>query len=92
MPTPVKTVRGVCAKHESFEKCLARIEATGREGFSALNETLKTIHLDLRNGAVTIGNLQTRVALMEKLLYGVTGTALTGVLLAILGLLLRGGS
>jgi hypothetical protein len=84
--------RGVCSQHDLFRESLVRIERSMREGFDSMSRTFKEVAADLREGAVTIGNLKTRIGLMEKLLYGAAGTALTGVLLAILALVLKGGA
>ena len=83
--------RNVCPQHDLFRESLVRIERSMREGFDSMSRTFKEVAADLRDGAVTIGNLTTRVSLMEKLLYGAAGTALTAVLLAILALVLKGG-
>ena len=92
LPCEVCQQRVVCAQHDLFRETLVRIEQSMREGFDSVSRTLKEVSVDLRDGAVTMGNLQTRVALMEKLLYGSAGTALTAVLLAILALVLKGSA
>ena len=81
--------RPVCSQHDLFRESLLRIERSMRDGFESINRTMREVATDLRNGAVTIGNLQTRLGLVEKLLYGAAGTALTGVLLAILALVFK---
>ena len=82
----------VCPQHDLFRDSLDRIERSMREGFDTMSSSFKEVAADLRDGAVTIGNLKTRISLMEKLLYGATGTALTAVLLAILALVLKGAA
>ena len=81
--------RPVCSQHDLFRESLARIEHSMRDGFDSVNKTLKEVASDLRDGAVTIGNLQTRVALLEKITYSAVGTALTAMLLAILALVFK---
>ena len=84
--------RAVCAQHDLFRDSIDRIERSMRDGFDSMSRTFKEVAVDLRDGAVTIGNLQTRTALLEKLVYSAVGTALAGVLLAILALVLKGGA
>lgn len=83
--------RGVCPKHESLEVSLVRIEHATREGFAEMSDTLKAVHRDLREGAVTMGQLSIRVGVLERVTYGCVGLALAGLATAILALVLKGG-
>jgi hypothetical protein len=86
------SARNVCHKHESLEVSLARIERTTREGFAEISGTLKAVLADLREGAVQMAEMRVKIQLHEKVIYSAIGTALTGVLLAALALVLKGGS
>ena len=85
-----ESIRTVCQKHEALEVSLARIERTTREGFAEISGTLKAVLGDLREGAVQMAEMKVKLNLLEKIAHGAIGTALTGVLLAILALVLKG--
>lgn len=81
-----------CPHHGCVETSLVRIEQSAksmREGFDAINKTLKEVAADLRNSAVVTNGLQIRLNLLEKVTYGAVGTALTGLLVAVLALVLK---
>ena len=84
--------RNVCPQHDLFRESLVRIERSMRDGFDSVNRTLKEVAGDLRDGAIAMENMRTRLRLVEKVTYSAVGTALTGVLLAILALVLKGGA
>ena len=84
--------RRVCQKHEALEVSLARIERTTREGFAGVNESLREILKDLREGAVEIATIRVRLTLVERITYGGVAIALTGLAMAILSLVLKGGA
>jgi len=86
------STRNVCQKHEALEVSLARIEFTTREGLAEINSGLKAILTDLREGAVEIATLRVRLALVERVTYGCVAIALTGLAVAILSLVLKGGA
>jgi hypothetical protein len=79
----------ICRRHELLEQTLERLEHSVQDGFDSVNKTLKEVAKDLREGAVEMATLRIRLALVEKILYGATGTALTGLLLAILALVFK---
>ncbi len=81
--------RDVCPRHELLETTLVRIEATTREGFAGVNRTLGEVAKDLREGAVTMTELRTRVNHLEKWLYTAMTSGIAGLITALLALLLR---
>ena len=81
--------RDVCPKHEMLEGGLERIEQSMREGFAGVNQTLREVAGDLRQGAVTMGSIETRLQLVERITFGAVGLALTGLAAAILALVIR---
>lgn len=83
--------RAVCHKHEALEVSLVRIENTTREGLAEINETLRSVHKDLRDSAINMGEFKVRLHLIEKITYGCVGIALTGLATALLALVLKGG-
>jgi hypothetical protein len=85
------SARTVGPTHEALEVSLSRIERTTREGFAEINGSLKAVLADLREGAVQMAEMRVKIGLLEKIVYGCVGTALTAVLLAILALVLKGG-
>jgi len=86
------TTRKVCTRHSALEVSLARIEQTTREGFAGANESLREILKDLREGAVEIATIRVRLTLVERVTYGGVAIALTGLAMAILALVLKGGA
>ena len=82
--------RVVCAQHDIFRESLSRIEMSMRDGFESMSRTFKEVAADLRDGAVTIGNLKTRVALMERVLFGAVALALSGLGVALFNLVVKG--
>ncbi len=86
-----ENARAVCPKHDALEVSLARIEHTTREGFTEISETLKAVHKDLREGAVTMGQLTIRISVLEKFVFSAIGLALAGLATALLSLVVRGG-
>ena len=95
MPTPTSTpntTRKLCRRHDSLEDSLKRIERCTREGFADVSSTLKTILQDLREGAVEIATIRTRLTLVERLVFGAVGIALTGLIAGVLALVLKGGA
>ena len=86
------TTRKVCQKHSALEVSLARLERTTREGFAEINDGLRAILKDLREGAVEIATIRVRLTLVERVTYGGIAIALTGLAMAILSLVLKGGA
>ena len=81
-----------CPNHSCVETALVRIEQSAqsmREGFEGINKTLKEVAGDLRNGAIATNGLQIRLNLVERLVFGAVGTALVGLLMAVLALVLK---
>ena len=87
MPDPLPCE--VCPKHEMLESALERIERSMRDGFDGVNRTLRDVAADLRQGAVTMGSIETRLHLVERVTFGGIGLALTGLAAAILALVLK---
>ena len=84
--------RRVCQKHEALEVSLARIERTTREGLAEINSGLRAILKDLRDGAVEMATHRLRISFLERVTYGGVAIALTGLAVAILALVLKGGA
>jgi len=82
----------ICQRHALLERTLERLEHSVQNGFASVNSTMKEVAKDLREGAVEIATLRLRISLLEKVTYSAVGTALVAVLLAILSLVLKGGS
>lgn len=79
----------VCPKHEMLESALERIEPSMRDGFESVNRTLRDVAADLRQSAVAVASIETRLRLVERVTFGAVGLALTGLVAAVLALVLK---
>lgn len=82
-------VDSLCARHLVLEDTLSRIERTVTDGFVVVNRSLKEVGADLRDGAVEMTALKVKLAIIERLVFGAVGAALTGIVLAVLALILK---
>ena len=79
----------VCRRHELLEQVLARLELSVESGFATVNNTLREVAKDLRDGAVEMATMRLRIQLLERLCFGSVALALTGLGMALFNLVIK---